>query len=249
MEIKGNIEPSKGNIKTDEDVIVDGNVMEGVTIETEKSIVIHGNVGNAILKAGREIIVKKGISGQGKGKIYAKGNIITKFAERATLNAGKNVIANVGLIDCNVDSGDKVIVLGKKGVIRGGVIRVNEEVWANEIGSTVETYTEINVEMKFSKGGMVVCFKTAYPGVKIVTPFVSRKLDKEFDSVGFLIREDKVEACPLDKIFGLKGVDYPSKGLELKEYKPLMGKLLELEIENLLNLGILDLVEIRSLFW
>lgn len=76
---------STGNIDYPGNVTVRGNVKGGFSIIAKGDIVVEGVVEDALIQAGGQIIVKRGIHGMTKGILRAQGNVICKFIENATI--------------------------------------------------------------------------------------------------------------------------------------------------------------------
>ncbi|HPU78704.1 MAG TPA: FapA family protein, partial [Thermosynergistes sp.] len=145
-EIKGDVDYGVGNVDFVGTVIVRGTVREGFVVMASGDIQVDGAVEGAKLKSGGSIVVKGGISGMGKGELSAQGDIIVRYAEQATLRSGSNVVAERALLHSLVYARSEVQVSGgKKGTIAGGKIYAGSEVICDELGSKMETRTEVQV--------------------------------------------------------------------------------------------------------
>lgn len=138
------VDTSTGNIDYNGNVIVQGNVKAGFRVVAEGNIEVRGVVEGALLDATGDIIITRGVNGMGKGQLNARGNIVAKFIENATVTAGGYVRAEA-ILHSNVSANGDIEVLGKKGFITGGVIRSLGTVSARVIGSAMGTDTEIEV--------------------------------------------------------------------------------------------------------
>ncbi len=143
-EVPADVDNSTGNIEYSGSVMIRGNVKGGFRVSAKGDIVVEGIVEDAVLIAGGQIIVKRGIHGMGKGILQAGGNILCKFIENARVVAGGYVDAEA-ILHSEVDAYSDVIVDGKKGFITGGIIRAGNLVDAKTIGSAMETITQIEV--------------------------------------------------------------------------------------------------------
>ncbi len=144
--IKGNVDSSIGNIDFSGDIVINGDVFFGYTINSKKNIKITGSVEGANLHAGGDITVGYGINGQQKGQISAKGNIKAMFIENCEMYAEGSVSAQV-IINSNVSSEQDIIVSTGKGVISGGEIIAVKKIEANVIGSEVNIPTILHLGM------------------------------------------------------------------------------------------------------
>lgn len=139
-----NIDMSTGNIEYDGNVIIKGDIRGGFSIISKGNIDAYGVVENAVLKAEGNIVLRYGIQGGGKGVLKAGGNIIAKFIENSTVEAGGD-IQSEAIIHCNASAGGEVNLIGKKGIIVGGIIRATKKVNAKIIGTPMEVDTIIEV--------------------------------------------------------------------------------------------------------
>lgn len=138
------VDTSTGNIEYDGDIHVAGNVNAGFTVKATGNIDVKGVVEGAIVQAGGDIIIARGMNGMSRGKLIAGNNIVSKFIENSTVEANGYVHAEAILHSDVVAKGD-VIVTGKKGFITGGSVRALGNVEAKIIGSNMGAETDIQV--------------------------------------------------------------------------------------------------------
>lgn len=142
--VKGDCDMGVGNIDFDGSVIIQGNVISGLTIKASGSITIYGVVEGSEIISGSNIELKRGIQGMDKGKLIAEGSVYAQFIERATIVAGVDVIAD-SIIHSNIEAGRAIIATGKRGNIMGGNIKATSEITTRVLGSVMNTITEIEV--------------------------------------------------------------------------------------------------------
>lgn len=143
-EVPANVDTSTGDIEYEGNVMVRGNVIAGFSIKAKGDIIVEGVVEGANLEAGGHIILKRGIQGMDRGVLKANGNVISRFIESATVEAGGYVSADA-IMHSNVSAKGDITVDGKRGFITGGVIRSGTMVSAKTIGSSMGTATNIEV--------------------------------------------------------------------------------------------------------
>lgn len=139
-EISGDVDAIIGKVEFFGDVIIYGNVEEGVVIRAGRNIEIHGTTSLANLYAGGDIILSRGIQGGNKSKISARGNVFADFIEHTTVEAGGTVQANT-FLSSRIYAKEKVIATGKRGAIIGGEVHGIKGVEAATAGNDVEVKT------------------------------------------------------------------------------------------------------------
>ena len=133
-----------GNIDYDGTVNIKGNVNSGFRVYAKGDIVVGGVVEGAELEAEGEIILKRGIQGGGRAKIKAKGNIVAKFIEGATVSA-EGYIRTESILLSNVSAKGEVEVSGRKGFVTGGTVRSLSLITVKTIGSETGGSTRLEV--------------------------------------------------------------------------------------------------------
>lgn len=142
-EISGDVDMIIGKVEFFGDIIIYGNVEEGVTIRAGRNIEIHGSTSLANLYAGGDIILSRGIQGGNKSKVSARGSVYADFIEHTTVEAGGTVQANI-IMNSNIYAKDKVVATGKRGTIIGGYIDAIKGVEATNAGNDVELRTVLH---------------------------------------------------------------------------------------------------------
>ncbi len=142
LEFQGDIAYGNGNISFDGTVHITGSVRENVVIEATGDIQVDGFVENALLKAGRDIIIRRGVNGNGKGRLEARRNVVAAFYENVTVIAGGNVEGGY-ILDSMVFSNELVRTEGKKNLICGGKVRAIGGIVTGTIGSPNQVRTEV----------------------------------------------------------------------------------------------------------
>ena len=141
-EVQGDVGLKTGNIDFRGDVIVHGNVPSGAVVKATGSITIDGTVEGSIIIANKDIIIRGGMLGGGKGLITTKGALNVKFIEHAEVKADGPITTDAA-IDCHIVSNDMVIMQGKRASIIGGVVYAAKGVEAYNIGNNYGIKTEI----------------------------------------------------------------------------------------------------------
>ena len=105
---------------------------------------VFGVVEGATIKAGGNIILRRGMTGNNKGVLIAGGDIIANFIENSTAEAVNDIKAE-SIMHSNIKCGNRLELGGRKGLLVGGVTRVGKEIKAKVIGSHLATRTIIEV--------------------------------------------------------------------------------------------------------
>lgn len=144
--VKGDVSLQTGNIVFLGSVVVTGNVQDNFVVKAAGNIEVKGSVQKAFLEAEGNIIVRQGIVGRDEARIEStSGTIYAKFIQSANVYAEKDVLVPEGILHSNVNAGSRILSMGRRAKIVGGVLRAGEEVNARYIGSDNFTKTEICV--------------------------------------------------------------------------------------------------------
>ncbi len=143
LEINENITLIRAKVEFFGDLYINGDVENGVVIRAGRNVVVNGTVGAATINAGGDIILQRGITGAGRGRVSARGNIFSDFIEHAKVEAGQDIYAN-SIINSEISTGGNVIVSGKNGSIIGGNTHGLRGIVANAAGSESEVRTVLH---------------------------------------------------------------------------------------------------------
>ncbi|MBR0435514.1 MAG: DUF342 domain-containing protein [Lachnospiraceae bacterium] len=144
LEIPADVDNSTGDINYNGSVLIKGNVKSGFKVSAKGDIVVEGVVEGAYVHSEGQIIIKRGIHGMNKGVLEAKGNIISKFIESATVSSG-GYIETEGIMHSKVAAATEIQVSGRKGIVAGGVIRAGNLVMTQVLGSEMGAQTVVEV--------------------------------------------------------------------------------------------------------
>lgn len=139
-----NVDTSTGNIEYDGNVQVNGNVNSNFVIKATGNVEVRGVVEGAIIEAGGNITIAKGMNGMSKGVLKAKGNIIAKFLENSSVEAN-GYVESGSIMHCHVMAGTEVHVNGRKGFISGGHVSATSLIEVKTLGSEMGTDTVVEV--------------------------------------------------------------------------------------------------------
>ncbi|TWX72862.1 DUF342 domain-containing protein [Colwellia sp. C1TZA3] len=153
-----NVDVSTGHVKFKGSVIIDGNVGEGMKVVTTGDISIGGFVESAMLDAGGDITIGKGIIGKKQeveavdvskitlsANIKAGGKVFAKYSQYADITCDSLRIENQ--IMHNIVKVNKTVWVGREdkanGKLIAGYISAGKSVHAGTIGATAGSMTII----------------------------------------------------------------------------------------------------------
>lgn len=142
--IDGNVDGTVGNLDYDGDIRIQGDICEGFTVKATKSITVGGMVASATVVAGGNILVEKGVNGNGMGRLEAKGKICSKFLENCTAASGGDIIAE-SIIWSDLFCRGSVTVTAGRGVIIGGSVVALESITAKVVGNSSRRHIDITL--------------------------------------------------------------------------------------------------------
>lgn len=143
MEVE-NVDPGTGNIEYEGNVQVNGNVCSNFSVKAKGNVEVRGVVEGAVIEAGGNITIARGMNGMGKGVLKAGGNIIAKFIENSEIEA-KGYVDSGSIMHSNVVAGTEVHVGGRKGFISGGKVTATTLVETKILGSDMGTDTVVEI--------------------------------------------------------------------------------------------------------
>jgi uncharacterized protein len=156
LHVDNDVDFSVGNIKYTGDVLINGSVKPGFTIEAEGSIHIKGEVESATItsRAGN-IIIDKGVVGKGDTIITAKKGITICFAQDAHLCTEGELTFDKFLLHCRITC-RSLESKGHPGSVIGGDAEAEKSVLIKQCGSDSGIATRLCI---FDKNKAIVTNK------------------------------------------------------------------------------------------
>lgn len=143
--ISGDVDHTIGNIECKGSVRVGGHIKAGYKLQIEGDLEVNGNVEDTEIRVDGNIMIKGGFFGEGGGVMIAGGDIDIKYAEGQRITAGNEIRIGGEIINCQIEAGTKVMVLGNRGKIVGGSVKAQKEIRAAILGSDAATITLLQV--------------------------------------------------------------------------------------------------------
>jgi uncharacterized protein len=152
--VSGDVDYEVGNIDTQNDVQVNGNIKSGFTVKAGGSISISGTVeSGAVLSARGDIIIAHGIIGEG-AKVTAQGilsmgKVQTQFIQNATVMSRGDIEVGSYIFNSRVRAGGKITVSAgggeRGGSIVGGEVLAASHIACQVVGSPTTSGTRMGI--------------------------------------------------------------------------------------------------------
>ena len=138
LDIPGNVDFSTGSINFLGDVNIRGDVLSGFTVRAMGTIQVAGVVeAGSTVEAGGDLIVVKGILGDGTTIIRSHRSIFSKYIENSTIYVRENLQTDC-IINSYIYSDGEVLVRSGRGTIIGGRIWAAKKISASAVGARSE---------------------------------------------------------------------------------------------------------------
>lgn len=146
LNIPNDVDYSVGNIKYSGEVLVNGSVKPGFTIEAEGMVQVKGDVESAtIISRAGEVMVMQGILGKGETVIKAKKGVTIAFAQDAKIETDGPVRLRKHLIHCDVRCQRLEEHREQKASVIGGMIQAERSITVSQCGNEKEVRTDLTI--------------------------------------------------------------------------------------------------------
>ena len=180
LEIPGNVDFSTGNINFLGDINIRGDVLSGFTVRAMGNIQVAGVVeAGSTVEAGGDLVVVKGILGDGTTIIRAHRSIFSKYIENSTIYVRENLQTDC-IINSQIYSDGEVLVVSGRGTIIGGRMWAAKRINALTVGARSECRTSVML-------GGLPCTNFEYEIVQRELKMLEMELEKlecQLDSTG-----------------------------------------------------------------
>lgn len=165
------VDVGTGHVKFKGSIIIEGDVSPGMKVEAEGNVMVGGFVESALIKAGGDIVVMKGIIGHQveedepmSCKLEAGNNITAKFSQYAELKAGLDIKLTLHAMHCRISCSGSLVVMDateKSGTLSGGTIEVTKAITTVNLGSLAGTHTTVSAFTDYNehREALSVCQK------------------------------------------------------------------------------------------
>ena len=143
LDIPANVDFSTGDINFLGDVCIHGDICSGFTVRAIGNITVGGVVeAGSTVEAGGDLIVVKGILGDGTAIIRSHRSLFSKYIENSTIYVRENLQTDC-IINSHIYSDGEVLVRSGRGTIIGGRVWAASKVSAIAVGARSECRTSV----------------------------------------------------------------------------------------------------------
>jgi uncharacterized protein (DUF342 family) len=203
--VNGDVDYSTGNIQFNGNVVINGTVPDGFEVKADGDIVVMKIVESARLEAGRDIIIKGGVQGKGKGLVSAGRDVRVGYAQNARMEAEGNIYIDNFAINSYLFTSKCLIMKNKKGAVIGGEVFALRGIDVKALGSETGVKTTVDAGNDY-----LVLRRLAE--IDIVIEFCKKNIRKIEESLRPLLNKIKSGE---DLSSGMKGMI--AKALEKKK--------------------------------
>lgn len=144
LEIKSDVGVETGNIDFQGQVVVNGNVTNGYSVNCDGDLIINGVVEGATISTSGNLTISRGVNGHDEADIYCGGNLIVNFINSARVTVRGDIETGT-IMNSQVKCDGEIQVKGKKGVIVGGEVTSKRNIEAVTVGSELGITTVIKL--------------------------------------------------------------------------------------------------------
>ena len=143
LDIAGDVDFSTGDIKFLGDVNIGGDVLSGFSVQAMGNIHVNGALeAGCSVEAGGDLVVVKGILGDGETVVRSQRSVFSKYIENATIQARETLQTDC-IINGNIFCDGEVLVKSGRGTVMGGRVWAAKRVAANIMGAPSECRNQV----------------------------------------------------------------------------------------------------------
>lgn len=143
LDIAEDVDFSTGDINFLGDVNIKGDVLSGFTVRAMGNIHVDGVLeAGSTVEAGGDLVVVKGILGDGVTVIQSHRSVFSKYIENAIIHVRENLQTDC-IVNGRIYCDEEVQVISGRGTIMGGKIWAGKKVAAKTIGAPSECRTAV----------------------------------------------------------------------------------------------------------
>lgn len=145
LTIKGDVDYSTGNIKSNSTVVIQGGIKPNFVVESKQDVIVQGSVEWATIIAGHDISVTGGVTAGPDDYLQAGNDIRCRFMENGrAFCKGDAFFENLVLSDVRAEG--SVYVTSGRGTIVAGTVTAMGEIVVTTAGNRSYRATEVRIE-------------------------------------------------------------------------------------------------------
>jgi len=145
--VGGDVDYSTGHITYDRSVVIKGDVKSGFNVTVGGDLEVGGLVEDCTVKAGGNILFRRGFVGSGQGLVESKGDILIGFGRNQRVRCGNQLTIEREAINMDIQCRNRVIVTG---ILVGGRVVSLNRVTCRTLGNESGTRTEIEIGVDYA---------------------------------------------------------------------------------------------------
>ncbi len=157
-----NVNYETGNIYFNGSVIVEGHIADGFVVQAGGDIQVGRGVGKARLQAGRSVLLKTGMNGNGEGTLQCAGDLFARYLESCSVTCRGNAFVEEAIMQSEVTVRKHCVLSGRRSEIIAGSLIVGGSLWCRKLGNFNEANTrialgvppEVLLEYRAAKGSL-----------------------------------------------------------------------------------------------
>jgi len=185
-----NVSYETGNIYFEGSVVIEESVADGFVVEADGDIQVGKGVGKATLRAGGNILLKTGISGNGEGNIDCGGDLFAKYIESSTVTCRGNVIVEEAIMQSRVTAFGHIVLNGRRSEIIASDLIVGGALWCKKLGNVNEAPTHVAAGVE---PNLLITFRATVTNI-LEKQEEWNKVDQQLEQIERAIADGRTEA-------------------------------------------------------
>jgi hypothetical protein len=144
--VAGDVNFRVGSIVFNGFVEIRGDILDGFNVTAVKGLRVNGNIGSCQIKSDGDICFC-GMDGMEKGTVECGGTLTANFIHEANVEVAGDVIIDVELHNCHVNSLGRIIV--NKGAVAGGSYTALKGIETKKVGSPASIKTTLRAGIDY----------------------------------------------------------------------------------------------------
>lgn len=141
VDTPGDVDFATGNIEAPGDILIGGTIRDTFKVKSSGSITVRGAIEAAEVTTTSDLHVNGGITSHHQGLVTAGGEIFTRFANEAQLEAGGDITITREALNCRIRTGGHLMI--GRGKLIGGWVYARCGAEIGQIGNDANIKTEI----------------------------------------------------------------------------------------------------------